>query len=288
VWLVNSSFPFFIGPFRREHTSALNQVRIETDWTSRESGCSVSRMWKTLAALVLLVTPALAQERLSAYDALRIVGVHINRDAVNHVISVTGTHGDPQPATWRILIDDRRGNGGVREIQIKNGQVASDRPSSVVGSSEGATIKTSRLNLDSSGAFQVASHIADKSGTRFDSASYTLRNDQRGDPVWIVTLHAVNGQPVGTIHIGANRGTVTRTEGMFAGATMEDVQTERQVSGERRHDEGEEEVSGEGDDEHGPLYGVRQRMRGYFQRAQDEASGMFDRVRRSFSDYISH
>ncbi|HXP35802.1 MAG TPA: hypothetical protein VN827_09675 [Chthoniobacterales bacterium] len=245
-------------------------------------------MWKTLAALVLFVTPALAQERLSAYDALRVVGVHINRDAVNHVISVTGTHGDPQPATWRILIDDRRGNGGVREIQIKNGQVASDRPSSVVGSSEGATIKTSRLNLDSSGAFQVASHIADKSGTRFDSASYTLRNDQRGDPFWIVTLHAVNGQPVGTIHIGANRGNVTRTEGMFAGATMEDVQTERVVSRERRHDDREEGVSDEGDgEEHGPLHGVRQRMRGYFQRAQDEASGMFDRVRRSFSDYIN-
>lgn len=244
-------------------------------------------MWKTLVALVLLATPALAQERMTAYDALRIVGVHVNRDAVNHVISVTGTHGDPQPETWRILIDDRRGNGAIREIQIKNGQVASDRPSSVVGSSEGATIKTSRLNLDSSGAFQVVSHIADKSGTRFDSASYTLRNDQHGDPVWIVTLHAVNGQPVGTVHIGANRGTVTRTEGMFAGATMADVQTEREVPQERRHDEREQGASDEGDEEHGPLYGVRQRMRPYFQRAQDEASGMFDRVRRSFSDYIN-
>src|ERR1700737_1100105 len=28
VWLVNSSFPFFIGQIKREHTSALNQVRI--------------------------------------------------------------------------------------------------------------------------------------------------------------------------------------------------------------------------------------------------------------------
>jgi hypothetical protein len=241
-------------------------------------------MWKTLVALVLFVTPALAQERLSAYDALRVVGVHVNRDAVNHVISVTGTHGDPQPETWRVLIDDRRGNGGIREIQVKNGQISSDRPSSVVGSSEGATIKTSRLNLDSSGAFQVASHIADKSGTRFDSASYTLRTDQHGDPVWIVTLHAVNGQPVGTIHIGANRGNVTRTEGMFAGATMEDVQTERPVASRDVRDENAQEDDGE---EHGPLYGVRQRMRPYFRRAQDEASGMFDRVRRSFSDYIN-
>jgi len=254
----------------------------QKQWTVTETGCSVTRMWKTLAALTLFVTPALAQERLTAYDALRVVGVHINRDAVNHVISMTGTHGDPQPETWRVLIDDRRGNGGIREIQVRNGQVASERPSSVVGSSEGATINTARLNLDSSGAFQVASHIAEKSGTRFDTASYTLRTNEHGDPVWIVTLHAVNGRPVGTIYIGANRGNVTRTEGMFAGATMADVQTEREVPGDVRS-----ENEGGDNEEHGPLYGVRQRMRGYFQRAQDEASGMFGRVRRSFSDYIN-
>jgi hypothetical protein len=245
-------------------------------------------MWKTLLALVIGVAPALAQEQVTAYDALRVVGVHINRDAVNHVVSITGTRGTPQPQTWRILISD---HGGVREIQVRNGQVMSDRPSSVVGSAEGATINTTRLNLDSSGAFQVASHIADKSGTRFDSASYTLRTNERGDPTWIVTLHAASGQPVGTIYIGANRGNVSRTEGMFAGATMQDVQTERDVardeSRERRHNEGDEEVSDEGDEEHGPLYGVRQRMRGYFHHAQDEANGMFDRVRRSFTDFIN-
>ena len=242
-------------------------------------------MWKMLVALVLLVTPALAQERVTAYDALRVVGIHLNRDAVNHVLSMTGTQGDPQPETWKILLDDRA-HGGVREIQIRNGRVASERPSTMVGSTEGATINTSRLNLDSSGAFQVASHIAEKSGTRFDSASYTLRTNEHGDPTWIVTLHAQSGRPVGTIHIGANRGNVTRTEGMFAGATMEDVQTDREVTREPRHDEGQEEVSGDGgDEEHGPLYGMRQRLRPYFRRAQDEASGMFDRVRRSFSDY---
>jgi hypothetical protein len=248
-------------------------------------------MWKTLVALLVSVAPALAQEQFTAYDALRVVGVHMNRDAVNHVVSVTGTRGSPQPHTWRIVIAD---HGGFREIQVRNGEVVSDRPSSIVGSAEGATINTARLNLDSSGAFQVASHIADKSSLRFDSASYALRTDQHGDPTWIVTLHAVNGQPVGTIHIGANRGTVTRTEGMFAGATMNDVATEQRVYHEERHrEENGQEVADQehqqqgDDDEHGPLYGVRQRMRGYFERAQDEATDMFGRVRRSFSDYIN-
>ena len=260
-------------------------------WTVAASSSSVSRMWKTLIALVVCATPALAQEQFTAYDALRVVGVHANREAVNHVVSVTGTHGTPQPQTWKILLDDPA-HGGIREINVRNGQIASERPSSVVGSAEGSTINTSRLNLDSSGAFQVASHIADKSGTRFDTASYTLRTDQHGDPVWIVTLQAVGGQPVGTIHIGANRGNVTRTEGMFAGATMNDVATEERVYRERpRHEENGEEVTDEQqqgeDDEHGPLYGVRQRMRGYFHHAQDEANGMFSRVRQSFTDFIN-
>jgi hypothetical protein len=244
-------------------------------------------MGKIFTALLFLATPVFAQERVTAYDALRVVGVHVNRDAVNHVVSVTGAKGDPQPETWRILIDDPR---GVREIQVCNGRVVSDRPGSAVGSAEAATINTARLNLDSSGAFQVASHIAEKSGLRFDTASYTLRTDHHGDPTWIVTLQLANGQPVGTIYIGANRGNVTRTEGLFAGATMQDVATEDRVYRQRHPDEGEPQTTDEenGDDsDHGPLYGVRQRLRGAFQRAQDQASDMFDRVRQSFSDTIN-
>ena len=144
---------------------------------------------------------------------------------------------------------------------------------SVVGSAEGATIKTTHLNLDSSGAFSVASYTANKSNTRFTRVSYTLRTDERGDPVWIVTLQDRSSRPVGTIHIGANRGNVTRTEGMFAGTTMQDVET----------DEGNQGDEGEG---HGPFSGTKARIKDAFRRAQDEARGMFDRVRRSFVDFI--
>jgi len=85
---------------------------IQKRWTVGGSGCSVSRMWKTFAALMLLATPVFAQERVTAYDALRVLGVHSNRDAVNHIVSITGAKGDPQPETWRILVENP-GRGGV-------------------------------------------------------------------------------------------------------------------------------------------------------------------------------
>src|ERR1700736_2511417 len=147
-------------------------------------------MWKYLAALLLFVTPALAEEHPTAYEALRVIGGKFSRDSVNRIISVTGVEGDPQPATWKILMEDQRARGGVREVEVSDGRVVSERTPvrTVVGSTEGATINTARLNLDSSGAFAVASHTADKSNAHFATANYTLRTDERGDPVWIITL----------------------------------------------------------------------------------------------------
>src|SRR6266478_5967930 len=242
----------------------------------RRNRCSISLMWKSFAALLLLVAPVLAQEHVTAYEALRGVGTQLNRDFVSHVISVTGVDGDPQPETWKIMLEDARARGGVREVEVAHGRIVSERTPlrSVVGSTEGATINTARLNLDSSGAYAVASHTADKSNTRFATVSYTLRTDERGDPTWIVTLHGTSGRPVGTIHINCNRGNVVRTEGMFAGTNMNDVETERDIE--------------QGDDENqGPLRTARARLRETFHRAQDEARDMFDRVRRSFVDFIN-
>jgi len=233
-------------------------------------------MWKSLVLLLATSLLARAQENPTAYDALRVVGTKLNRDYVNRVISMTGVDGNPQPETWKILLNDPRARGGVREVEVANGKIQSERTPlrSVVGSAEGATINTTHLNLDSSGAYAVASHTADKSGTRFDRVAYTLRTDERSDPVWIVTLQGTSGRAVGTIHINCNRGNVVRTEGMFAGTNMNDVETERDI--EQQNDENQ-----------GPLRTARARLRETFRRAQDEARDMFDRVRRSFVDFIN-
>jgi hypothetical protein len=228
-------------------------------------------MWRVWIGLLLLATPVWAEENATAYEALRVLGSEIGRDGLQQIVSIRGTKGDPQPEKWKIVVEDPQG-GGVRELQVADGRIDSDEEADrdVAGSSEGATIDVSQLNLDSSGAYAVASHTAEAAHTNFVTADYILRTDDRGEPMWIVTLRNRSSRPVGTIYIGGTRGTVMRTEGMFAGATMEDV---------------------EGDYDQGNVTGVirsaKRSIKHGFNRAQDEARGMFDKVKRSFSDFIN-
>ena len=228
-------------------------------------------MWRVWVGLLLLATPVWAEEHASAYEALRVLGSEFGRDALHQIVAIRGSKGDPEPERWRIVLENSQG-GGVRELEIADGRIDSDNEADrdIAGSTEGATIDVSRLNLDSSGAYAVASHTAEASHTSFATADYTLRTDERGEPMWIVTLRNGSSRPVGTIYIGGTRGTVRRTEGMFAGATMEDV---------------------EGDYDRGNVTGVirsaKRSIKHGFNRAQEEARGMFEKVRRSFSDFIN-
>ena len=225
-------------------------------------------MW---VGLVLLATPVFAEGNATAYEALRVLGTEVGRDALHQIVSIRGTKGDPEPERWKIVVEDPQG-GGVRALEIADGRIDSDNEADrdIAGSTEGATIDVSRLNLDSSGAYAVASHTAEASHISFATADYTLRTDERGEPMWIVTLRNRSSRPIGTIYIGGTRGTVMRTEGMFAGATMEDV---------------------EGDYDQGGATGVirsaKRSIKHGFNRAQEEARGMFAKVKRSFSDFIN-
>jgi hypothetical protein len=228
-------------------------------------------MWRVWVGLLLLATPVFAEENATAYEALRVLGSEFGRDALHQIVLIRGTKGDPQPEKWKIVVEDPQG-GGVRELEIANGRIDSDNEADrdVAGSTEGAKVDVSQLNLDSSGAFAVASHTAEASHTSFATADYTLRTDERGEPMWIVTLRNRSSRPIGTIYIGGTGGTVRRTEGMFAGATMEDV---------------------EGDYHQGQVTGVlrsaKRSIKHGFNRAQEEARGMFVKVKRSFSDFIN-
>ncbi len=240
-------------------------------WTLAESAVQFCRMWRVCVGLLLFVSPVWAEENATAYEALRVVGRELGRDALPHVVSITGTKGDPQPEKWKIILEDPDGRG-LRELQVADGKIDSDDRTDrdLAGSTEGATIDMSRLNLDSSGAYAVATHTAEASHANFATADYTLRTDDGGEPTWIVTLRSRSSRPVGTIYIGATGGTVRRTEGMFAGATMEDVEGD--------YDQG---------DVRGVIGSAKRKIKHSFHKAQEEARGVFERVRRSFSDFIN-
>jgi hypothetical protein len=243
-------------------------------------------MWKFLVAALMAAGPVLAQESPSAYEALRVIGTQLNRQMVNRIISVSGVDGDPQPRTWKILVADRNANGGVREIVVEDNQIVSQRvPNrSVVGSSEGATINTAKLNLDSTGAYSVASHTAHTSHVTFSSTNYTLRTDDRGNPTWIVTLADRSNRPVGTIHIRASDGRVSRVEGMYQGRNMEQVEEYRD-DGDSTASADEEVQEEEVEDADENI--VKRDIKRLFRRTRADARRMFTRVKRSFKDFVA-
>src|SRR5438874_5716311 len=195
--------------------------RPKTRWTLAESTVQFCWMLRAYIGLLLLAAPAWADENATAYEALRVVGREFGRDALHQIVSITGTKGNPQPEKWKIVLEGPQG-GGVREVEVVDGNIASDgtAQADVAGSTEGAMIDISRLNIDSSGAYEVESHTADASHMSFATVDYILRTDDRGEPMWIVTLQSRSLRPVGTIYIGATRGTVRRTEGIVAGPSL--------------------------------------------------------------------
>ena len=256
-------------------------------------------MWKFLLAILLPAGPLLAQENPSAYEALRVIGTQRHRSIVNRVISVNGVDGDPQPRTWKILVEDKNAANGVREIVVEDNRIASERvPNrSVVGSTQGATINTSKLNLDSTGAYSVAAHTADTSHVTFSSTSYTLRTDDRGNPIWIVTLADRSNRPVGTIQIRASDGRVVRVEGMYAGRNMEQIEVNPEVDDNRDNrdvDQNREELDAadnppadeeaEGDADENI---VKRDIKRMFRKTTRDARRIFFKVRRSFVDFFN-
>jgi hypothetical protein len=239
------------------------------------------RMWKCFIPLAFIAFPALAQEQPTAYEAMRVVGQQ-NRAYVDHILSVAGTNGNPQPATWKILIDDPKARGGVREFEVGEGRILSERTPvrASVASSLGQPIDTAKLNLDSSGAYTLAEQTATSSHVGFGTADYLLRTDERGNPIWRISLIRQTGEPAGTIFIGANHGTVTRTEGMFVGRD----EIARNDEGENPDGEGAVEEGNGDDDEEGNI--VERRIKQTFYHVRDDVKRTFLKVRRSFVDFF--
>lgn len=193
----------------RNPNSAIIHCVVAIFPNSSKNMCNRMRCFSTFfVALFVLAVSARAEEN-TAYTALRLIGNLRGEETLKQVLAVSGESGNPQPGMWTIVLDDPAARGGVRELQIVSGQVASER--TPVGSelAGGKTIDLNQLNLDSDGAYQVAQEEAKKNGANFDQASYRLSVDpDTGKPLWVVHLLDSQRQDVGMVKVAADNGTL--------------------------------------------------------------------------------
>ncbi len=171
---------------------------------------------------LLLFMHSVAFGRDTAYQALRTLGKDRGQSILNRVIEVKGRNGNPQPTSWKVVVDDPAARGGVREFEIEKGRIAMERTpvKSYSGSSEGAVMNFQKLNLDSQGAFTVAEKEAKKAQVGFDAVDYLLRTDDSShSPVWILRLADASQSTVGTLRIAADDGRVLFRDG-FTGRSQ--------------------------------------------------------------------
>lgn len=177
-------------------------------------------LWIVLA-LFATQLPALAGT--TAYQALRVISKQRGATILSHVIEVNGSHGTPQPTIWKVLLDDPSARGGVRELDVQNGQIVAEKTPlrQFAGVGNNVTMNFQKLNLDSTGVFTVANREARASYIAFDMVAYHLRsNDERGTPVWTLRLLTNDGRNVGTLTISADSGQVLQREGFASKATQ--------------------------------------------------------------------
>jgi len=156
-------------------------------------------------SVVIASNAAVAQD--TAYKALRAIGAQRGEKALGQILSISGKSGRPEPTEWIVKLDDSAARGGVRELNITNGQVSADRAPAKSGYPGNRPIELPSLNLDSDGAFRVAEEEARRNQVGFDSVNYSLSSDPAsGKPVWNLDLFDYDQQPVGQVRVNADNG----------------------------------------------------------------------------------
>jgi hypothetical protein len=161
-----------------------------------------------LAAALLACDAAGQSPQLPAYEALRTVGREKGDQWLGALVELRGVDGDPQPSRWLVTFRDENARGGVREFAVTRQGVVSERaPVRVEQVAPSAVMSARGLNLDSTGAFDVANKQAAAATLGFHSLNYALQNRQ-GKPVWLVQLFDAAGVEVGKVEISAQDGSL--------------------------------------------------------------------------------
>ncbi len=156
---------------------------------------------------LLLAVASVAPAADTAYSALRVIGKRDGQETLNRVLELRGVDGTPNPAVWKVVIDEPRARGGVRELEVQKGKIVGER--TPTSRSTGSPMNFNQLNLDSEGAFTIANQEAQKANVVFERVNFLLRSGTNGGaPVWELELYDGKNGRAGSLTIAADSGTV--------------------------------------------------------------------------------
>jgi hypothetical protein len=167
----------------------------------------VMRSWPLVFASLILFA-GIGQAQVTAYAALRTVGSSRGEKVLRQVLAISGEGSNTQPSRWRVWIDDPAARGGVRELEVSGNQITSERTPVKSEWAGGKDMDLAHLNLDSDGAYQVATQEAKTKGIEFSKVQFQLAADREsGKPGWTVQMTDAKDQRVGAMKINADSGT---------------------------------------------------------------------------------
>lgn len=169
---------------------------------------AVMRSWLLVCASTILFA-VMGHAQVTAYAALRTVGSSRGEKVLSQVLAVSGEGSGTQPARWKIWIDDPAARGGVRELEVSGNQITSERTPVKPEWAGAKGMDLAHLNLDSDGAYQVATQEAKNKGIELSKVQFLLAVDRdTGKPGWTVQMSDAKDQRVGAIKINADSGTI--------------------------------------------------------------------------------
>jgi hypothetical protein len=169
---------------------------------------AVMPSWLFVCASTILFA-IIGRAQVTAYAALRTVGSSRGEKVLSQLLAVSGEGSGAQPARWKICIDDPAARGGVRELEVSGNQITSERTPVKSEWAGGKDMDLAHLNLDSDGAYQVATQEAKNKGIELSKVQFQLAVDRdTGKPGWTVQMTDAKDQRVGAMKINADSGTI--------------------------------------------------------------------------------
>jgi hypothetical protein len=168
----------------------------------------VMRSWLFVCGSTVLFAVT-GHAQVTAYAALRTVGSSRGEKVLKQVLAISGEGSGAQPTHWKVWIDDPGARGGVRELEVSGDQITSERTPVKSEWAGGKDMDLAHLNLDSDGAYQVATQEARTKGIEFSKVQFQLAADREtGKPGWTVQMADAKDQRVGAIKVNADSGTI--------------------------------------------------------------------------------